>query len=123
MTRRNHITHFSTGSTGRGILLSALVLAASLPATRAGKAGEVRSRSFELLNQVVAAYKRGDHPDAIEKLSLSASMALNSFRAYFYLSLALIGTPWPVVMLVICVVAWRSAGPRVAIFTAASPQA
>ncbi|MDH3218874.1 MAG: ABC transporter permease subunit [Gammaproteobacteria bacterium] len=36
------------------------------------------------------------------------------------LSLALIGTPWPVVMLVICVVAWRSAGPRVAIFTAAS---
>ena len=36
------------------------------------------------------------------------------------LSLALIGTPWPVVMLVICVVAWRAAGPRVAIFTAAS---
>ncbi len=28
MTRPNHITHFSTGSTGRGILLSALVLAA-----------------------------------------------------------------------------------------------
>ena len=36
------------------------------------------------------------------------------------LSLALIGTPWPVVMLVICVVAWRAAGPRIAIFTAAS---
>ncbi len=36
------------------------------------------------------------------------------------LSLALIGTPWPVVMLVICVVGWRAAGPRVAIFTAAS---
>ena len=36
------------------------------------------------------------------------------------LGLALIGTPWPVVMLVICVVAWRAAGPRVAIFTAAS---
>ncbi len=36
------------------------------------------------------------------------------------LSLALIGTPWPVVMIVICVVAWRAAGPRVAIFTAAS---
>lgn len=36
------------------------------------------------------------------------------------LSLALIGTPWPVVMVVICVVAWRAAGPRVAIFTAAS---
>lgn len=36
------------------------------------------------------------------------------------LSLALIGTPWPVVMVVICVVAWRSAGHRVAIFTAAA---
>ena len=35
------------------------------------------------------------------------------------LTIALIGTPWPVVMVVICVVAWRSAGPRVAIFTAA----
>ncbi len=36
------------------------------------------------------------------------------------ISLALIGAPWPVVMTVICVVAWRSAGPRVAIFTAAA---
>ena len=36
------------------------------------------------------------------------------------LTLALIGSPWPVVMLIICVTAWRSAGPRVAIFTAAS---
>ncbi|MEL7349677.1 MAG: ABC transporter permease subunit, partial [Pseudomonadota bacterium] len=36
------------------------------------------------------------------------------------LTLALNGTPWPVVMTVICVVAFRSAGPRVAIFTAAA---
>jgi glycine betaine/proline transport system permease protein len=36
------------------------------------------------------------------------------------LTIALNGTPWPVVMVVICVVAWRSAGPKVAIFTAAS---
>lgn len=36
------------------------------------------------------------------------------------ISLALVATPWPVVMTVICVVAWRSAGPRVAIFTAAA---
>ncbi len=36
------------------------------------------------------------------------------------LTIALIGSPWPVVMLVICVTAWRAAGPRVAIFTAAS---
>ncbi len=36
------------------------------------------------------------------------------------LTLALNGTPWPVVMIVICVTAWRAAGPRVAIFTAAA---
>ena len=36
------------------------------------------------------------------------------------MTLALIVTPWPVVMVVICVVAWRAAGPRVAIFTAAA---
>ncbi len=36
------------------------------------------------------------------------------------MTIALIVTPWPVVMVVICVVAWRAAGPRVAIFTAAA---
>ncbi len=36
------------------------------------------------------------------------------------ISLALIGTPWLVVMSVIIVVGWRAAGPRVAIFTAAA---
>ena len=36
------------------------------------------------------------------------------------LTLALNGTPWPVVMVVICVTAWRAAGPRVAIFTASA---
>ena len=32
----------------------------------------------------------------------------------------LVGTPWPVVMLVICTLGWQLAGPRVAIFTAAA---
>ena len=36
------------------------------------------------------------------------------------MSLALVTTPWPVVMTVILVVAWRAAGPRVSIFTAAA---
>lgn len=36
------------------------------------------------------------------------------------LTLALNGTPWPVVMLVICVTAWRVAGPRVTVFTGAA---
>ncbi len=34
------------------------------------------------------------------------------------MSVALVGTPWPVVMVVICAVAWRAAGSRVAVFTA-----
>ena len=36
------------------------------------------------------------------------------------LEVVLVGTPWPVVMLVICTLGWQMAGPRVAIFTAAS---
>lgn len=36
------------------------------------------------------------------------------------LTVALSGTPWPVVMIVIIVTAWRAAGPRVAIFSAAA---
>ena len=36
------------------------------------------------------------------------------------ISVALIGTPWPVLMVVIIVLAWRCAGPRVAIFTTAA---
>ena len=36
------------------------------------------------------------------------------------LEVILVGTPWPVVMLVIVVLAWRLAGPRVAIFTIAA---
>lgn len=36
------------------------------------------------------------------------------------LTIALNGSPWPVVMLVIAVTAWRAAGPRVAIFTVAA---
>ena len=36
------------------------------------------------------------------------------------LEVVLVETPWPVVMLVIVVMAWRLAGPRIAIFTAAA---
>ncbi len=36
------------------------------------------------------------------------------------LEVILVQTPWPVVMLVIVVMAWRLAGPRVAVFTAAA---
>jgi len=74
-------------------ILLPLMLAAALlaPASLAGKAGEVRTASFKLLNQGVAAYKRGDYPLAVEKLNRSTAIALNSFRGYYYLGLALIG--------------------------------
>jgi tetratricopeptide (TPR) repeat protein len=68
-----------------------LVALSCAPATLAGKAGEVRTESFKLLNQGVAAYKRGDYRLAVDKLDRSSAMALNSFRAYYYLGLALIG--------------------------------
>ena len=77
-----------------GTLLVASILAGAVwvvsPAL-AGKAGDVRVEAYRLLNQGVAAYKRGDYAMAAEKLQRSAGMALNNFRAHYYLGLALIG--------------------------------
>jgi len=58
---------------------------------RAGRAADVRRESHELLNAGVAAYRQGDYATAVDKLRRSAAMALNSFRAHYYLGLALIG--------------------------------
>ncbi len=58
-------------------------------AAEAGRAADVRRRAYDLLNEGVAAYKNGDFPVAVDKLRESSSLALNSFRAYFYLGLAL----------------------------------
>lgn len=58
---------------------------------RAGRAAEVRTEAFRLLNQGVSAYRRGEFAVAVEKLRRSAGLSLNSFRAYYYLGLALIG--------------------------------
>ena len=75
-----------------------LTLAALLPIAAglatgalAGKALDVRRESHELLNAGVAAYRKGDYATAVDALRRSAAMALNSFRAHFYLGLALIG--------------------------------
>lgn len=70
---------------------SLLAALAATPAALAGRAADVRTRAFEELNQGVAAYRRGDYAVAAEFLASSASAALNSFRAHFYLGLALIG--------------------------------
>jgi tetratricopeptide (TPR) repeat protein len=69
----------------------ALVAGALTPSARAGRAADVRTESFTLINQGVTAYKNGDYPVAVEKLRKASSMALNNFRAHFYLGLALIG--------------------------------
>lgn len=60
-------------------------------AALADPAGEVRTESFRLLNEGVTAYRDGDLTRAIEALSEAARMALNSFRAHYYLGLALNG--------------------------------
>jgi len=73
------------------IVALAVIAAGSASAVRAEPAGKVRTRSFELLNEGVSAYKKGDYAVAVEKLRETASMALNSFRAHYFLGLALIG--------------------------------
>jgi len=70
----------------------ALALAALIEPVPAGRARDVRVQSFENLNEGVAAYNRGEFKLAVEKLRLSSAVALNSFRAYYYLGLALQGT-------------------------------
>lgn len=73
------------------LLAVSAALALSVPGvTRAGKSAEVRVESMTLLNEGVAAYNRGEYPLAIEKLTRSSALALNSFRAHYYLGQALI---------------------------------
>lgn len=67
-----------------------LLLSVAVPA-HAGKAGDVRAEAFRLLNQGVSAYRKGLYSEAAERLQRSTSMALNNFRAHYYLGLALIG--------------------------------
>ncbi len=58
----------------------------------AGRADAVRVETFELHNQGVSAYNRGLYAEAVEKLERCTSIALNSFRAYYYFGLALSAT-------------------------------
>jgi tetratricopeptide (TPR) repeat protein len=77
-----------------GAILATLIVlapAAFWPSTRGGKAADVRTEAFVSINEGVSAYKRGDYVLAVQKLQRAASLALNSFRAHFYLGLALIG--------------------------------
>ena len=75
------------------VLVTALAVAgtaAALPA-RAERADFVRAESFRLLNEGVAAYNKGEYAAAVEALEKCAAWALSSFRAHYYLGLALMG--------------------------------
>ncbi len=74
----------------RAVLASVLALA-GIGEPRAGKSSDVRVEAMTLLNEGVTAYTHGDYTLAAEKLRGSADRALNSFRAHFYLGLALTG--------------------------------
>jgi tetratricopeptide (TPR) repeat protein len=73
------------------ILVIVLISGVFAPWSEAGRAGDVRKEAFSLINQGVTAYKNGDYAIAVERLRQASSMALNNFRAHFYLGLALIG--------------------------------
>jgi tetratricopeptide (TPR) repeat protein len=73
------------------VVLAGALAASSLPVALAAPADQVRQESFSLLNEGVAALKRGDYKTAVEKLERCAAMALSSFRAHYYLGVALNG--------------------------------
>lgn len=75
----------------RLLWIAALLCALGAPAARAEVASVVRTESFRLLNEGIAAYNRGDFRAAIVALEQSSGMALNSFRAHLYLGLARVG--------------------------------
>ena len=50
---------------------------------------QIRAEVFRLLNDGIHAYKEGRYKDAIPLLEQAADIALNSFRAYYYLGLSL----------------------------------
>ena len=69
----------------------ALVIGLGSVRSHAGNAGEIRARSFRLLNEGVSAYSAGRYDEAEDKLRQASEIALNNFRAYLYHGLALSG--------------------------------
>jgi len=55
----------------------------------AEKADDVKKRSFEIINEGVSLYNKGEYWDAAQRLTKASNMALNSFLAYYYLGLSL----------------------------------
>ena len=63
---------------------------ASMPVlAEVSRAQELRARVFKLITDGTQAYKDGRNAEAIKMLEEAAGIALNSFKAYYYLGLAL----------------------------------
>ncbi len=59
------------------------------PRAEISRSQEVRAKAFKLLNDGIQAYKEGRPKDAIPLLRQASDIALSSYRAYYYLGLAL----------------------------------
>ena len=79
----------------RRILLPAALLLLAAPPAWGAKAGEVRAESFRLLGEGAALVSRGEYRKAAETLERVTNMALNSYRAWYYYGLALLGDRRP----------------------------
>jgi len=81
--------HRSTAA--RTALLAAVLLAlpaGASPRADVSRSQELKARVFKMLNDGIQAVKEGRSKDAIKLLEQASNIALNSFRAYFYLGVA-----------------------------------
>ncbi len=95
----DHLNHAFAGSLGRSgflckhlsryVSILCILVSIPLPVLFAGKADEVKKMSFELINEGVSLYNKGEYWDAIQRLERASNMALNSFLAHYYLGLSL----------------------------------
>lgn len=84
--KRSAVFRFATLTIAAAV---AVPIASDGPRAEVSRAQQVRVRVFKLLNDGIQAHKEGRQKDAIPLLEEAAGIALNSFRAYYYLGLAL----------------------------------
>ncbi|MBI3448886.1 MAG: tetratricopeptide repeat protein [Acidobacteria bacterium] len=74
------------------LLLAVAAAATGLPSPAVAReishSQELKARTFSLMSDGINAYKRGEAKKAIELLSHVADVAMNSFRAHYFLGLA-----------------------------------
>jgi tetratricopeptide (TPR) repeat protein len=78
-----------TGSALAIALITVTVTAGDGPRADVSRSQEVRARVFKMMNEGIQAHMEGRQKDAIRLLTQASSIALNSFRSYYYLGLSL----------------------------------